>query len=168
MWSRLHKARGQGQGQKKKNPRPRTGMLEAKNQGHRRKCSPKKKGFQEDFSSDFKKNKKKKGLEKIFSGDLQRRKTKKVFAKFSARFLAFSYQILTVQKNSAVLEQRTEQFSRTWGFNPKTKDLIFEAKTKDFKMCPRSQGRPRGLHLCWWHFNFAPPPPGHAYDEVGS
>ena len=55
-WSRGLKARGQGQGQgHKKNPRPRTafrgqnlsrprtGMLEAKakDQGHRRKCSPK-------------------------------------------------------------------------------------------------------------------------------
>ena len=37
-------------------------------------------------------------------------------------------------KNSAVLEPRTGQFSRTWGF---------EAKAKDFKMCPR------GLYLCW-------------------
>ena len=42
-------------------------------------------------------------------------------------------------KNSAVLEPRTGQFSRTWGF---------EAKAKDFKMCPRGQGRPRGLYLC--------------------
>ena len=32
------------------------------------------------------------------------------------------------------------------------KDLTFEAKAKDLKMCPRGrprgQGRPRGLHLC--------------------
>ena len=46
-------------------------------------------------------------------------------------------------KISAVLEPRTRQFLRTWGF---------EAKAKDFKMCPRGrprgQGRPRGLHLC--------------------
>ena len=45
-------------------------------------------------------------------------------------------------KNSAVLEPRTGQFSRTWGF---------EAKAKDFKMCPRGrprgQVRSRGLHL---------------------
>ena len=41
-------------------------------------------------------------------------------------------------KNSAVLEPRTRQFSRTWGFE--AKDLTFEAK--DFKI------RPRGLHLC--------------------
>ena len=40
----------------------------------------------------------KKGSSKIFLGDFQKRKTKKVFAKFSARFLAFSNKILTVQK----------------------------------------------------------------------
>ena len=57
-WSRGHRARGQGQGHKKIRgqgqgqpfrgqtlSRPRTGMLEAKanakDQGHKRKCSPK-------------------------------------------------------------------------------------------------------------------------------
>ena len=54
------KIRGQGQGQPFRGQtlsRPRTGMLEAKakDQGHSRKCSPKKK----------------KGLQKFFSGDLQ-------------------------------------------------------------------------------------------------
>ena len=49
-------------------------------------------------------------------------------------------------KKIAVLEPRTGQFSRTWGFEAKAKDLTFEAKAKDLKMCPR--GRPRGLHLC--------------------
>ena len=84
-WSRGHKARGQGQGQGHKKirgqgqgqpfrgqtlSRPRTGMLEAKakDQGHKRKCSPKKK--------------KKKGLHKNFSGGLQNKKQKKkVFTK---------------------------------------------------------------------------------------
>ena len=57
-WSRGHKARGQGQGHKKNlrprsspstalprtDPlRPRAGMLEAKDQGHKHKCFPKKK-----------------------------------------------------------------------------------------------------------------------------
>ena len=47
-WSRGHKARGQGQGQPFRGQtlsRPRTEMLEAKakDQGHKRKCSPKKK-----------------------------------------------------------------------------------------------------------------------------
>ena len=35
-------------------------------------------------------------------------------------------------KSSAVLEPRTVQFLRTWGFETKAKDLTFEAK--DFKM----------------------------------
>ena len=55
-------------------------------------------------------------------------------------------------KNTAVLEPRTGQFSRTSGLEAKAKDLTFKAKAKDFKMCPRGhplgQGRPRGLHLC--------------------
>ena len=38
--------------------------------------------------------------------------------------------------NSAVLEPRTGQFSKTWGF-----------EAKDIKMCPRGQGLPLGLHL---------------------
>ena len=51
------KIRGQGQGQpfrEKTLSRPRTGMLEAKDQGHKRKCSPKKKkGLHKNFSSDL-------------------------------------------------------------------------------------------------------------------
>ena len=59
---------------------------------------------------------KKNGLEKHFSADLKN----------------FNH-----SKNSAVLEPRTGQFSRTLGF---------EAKAKDLKMCPR------GLHL-WYLFH---------------
>ena len=77
------KIRGQGQGQPFRGQtlsRPRTEMLEAKakDQGHKRKCSPKKK---------------KKGLHKNFSGDLQKKK-KKVFTKI---FQAL-HKILTIQK----------------------------------------------------------------------
>ena len=46
------KIRGQGQGQPFRGQtlsRPRTGMLEAKDQGHKRKCSPKKKVFTKIF-----------------------------------------------------------------------------------------------------------------------
>ena len=86
------KIRGQGQGQPFRGQtlsRPRTGMLEAKakDQGHKRKCSPKKKkGLHKNFSGDLrkkkkrssqkffrrspKKKKKKKGLHKNFSSDL--------------------------------------------------------------------------------------------------
>ena len=84
-WSGGHKARGQGQGHKKI-LRPRTDPLEAKDQGHRRKCSPKKKGFQNFFSGDLKKKvvtnffqakkvfknffQAKKVFKNLFSGDL--------------------------------------------------------------------------------------------------
>ena len=61
---------------------------------------------------------------------LQLRKTKKVFASFPRGFWRFPTKFKRF-KNSAVLERRTDQFSRTYGF---------EAKAKDFKMCPR--GRP--------------------------
>ena len=171
-WSRGHKAQGQGQGHKK-NPRPRprtafprTNTLEAKDrnargQGHKRKCSPKKKKkkvFTKIFQAIFKKKKKKKGLHKNFSGDLQKKKKKKVFTKiFQAistekrclKNFSSAPQNFNNSKNSAVLEPRTGQFSRTWGLE--AKDLTFEAKAKDFKICPRGrprgQGRPRGLHL---------------------
>ena len=73
----------------KKNSRPRTGMLEAKEQGHKSKCFPKKKGLNNFFSVDLQK---KNGLEKHFSADLQN---------------------FNRSKNSAVLEPRIGQFSRT-------------------------------------------------------
>ena len=104
-WSRGHKARGQGQGHKK-NPRPRTafprtdtleakdrntGMLEtkAKDQGHKRKCSPKKKRSSQKF---FKRSPQKKRFPYNFSSAPQN---------------------FNNSKNSAFLEPRTGQFSRT-------------------------------------------------------
>ena len=43
-------------------------------------------------------------------------------------------------KNSSVLEPRTGHFRGLADFEANTKDLSFEAK--DFKICPRGQGRP--------------------------
>ena len=96
-WSRGHKARGQGQGPKK-NPRPRprtafprTDTLEAKakDQGHKRKCSPKKKKvFTKIFQAISKK--KKKSSQKFF----KRSPRKHVFQK---NFQAL-HKILTIQK----------------------------------------------------------------------
>ena len=67
-WSRGLKARGHGQGHKKiSRPRPRTDPLDAKakDQEHRRKCSPKKnKVFKKNFQAISKK-----GLQKFFSGE---------------------------------------------------------------------------------------------------
>ena len=73
---------------------------------------------------------KKKGLQKIFSGDLKKNDLEN---NFSADLQNFNH-----SKNSAVLEPRTGQFSRTWGF-----------EAMDFKMCPWGQGRFQGLHLGW-------------------
>ena len=58
---------------------------------------------------------------------LQMRKTEKVPANFLRGFWRFptKFQLF---KNTAVLEPRTGQFSRTWGFEAKAKDLTFEAK----------------------------------------
>ena len=103
------KIRGQGQPFRGQTlSRPRTGMLEAKakDQGHKRKCSPEKK----------------KGLHKNFSGDLQKKKKKKVFTQncqaisTKMRFLknfSSAPQNFNNSKNTAVLEPRTGQFSRT-------------------------------------------------------
>ena len=84
---------------------------------------------------------------KVFTKIFQAISTKKRFPKnFSTASQNFNN-----SKNTAVLEPRTGQFSRTWGLEAKAKDLTFEAKAKDFKICPRGrprgQGRPRGLHL---------------------
>ena len=52
------KIRGQGQPFRGQTLlKPRTGMLEAKDQGHKRKCSPEKKVIQKFFSGDLKKKK---------------------------------------------------------------------------------------------------------------
>ena len=68
------KIRGQGQPFRGQTlSRPRTGMLEAKDQGHKRKCSPKKK-------------KKKKGLHKNFSSDLHEKTLSKKFFNRSTKF----------------------------------------------------------------------------------
>ena len=102
-----------------KNPRPRIDPLEAKDQGHRRKCSPKKKVFKNFFQAISKK----KGLQKFFSGEkglqkiffrrsLLEETTKKIFANFPQDFWRFPTKFQRF-KNSAVLEPRTGQFSRT-------------------------------------------------------
>ena len=80
---------------------------------------------------------------KVFTKIFQAISTKKRFPKnFSSAPQNFNN-----SKNSAVLEPMTGQFSRTRGLEAKAKDLTFEAKAKNFKICPRGQGRTRGLHL---------------------
>ena len=83
------KIRGQGQGQPFRGQtlsRPRTGMLEAKakDQGHKRKCSPKKKRSSQKF---FRRSPiKNKGLHKNFSSDLHKKTFSKKFFKRSTKF----------------------------------------------------------------------------------
>ena len=83
-WSQGHKALGQGQGHKKIS-RPRTEPLEAKgkDQGHRRKCSQKKKSSKNFFRW-------KRSLKTFFSGDLYLKKPNKkslqIFCKVSGVF----------------------------------------------------------------------------------
>ena len=84
--------------------RPRTQTnFEAEDQGHRRKCSPKKKGFKKILAGILKKKVfkfffRRKRSSKIFFQEISTRgKQKKDLRKFSARFLAFFIKILTVQ-----------------------------------------------------------------------
>ena len=76
---------------------------------------------------------------------------KKGVRKFFARFLAFSNEISTVQKIVLSSSRGQGNFRGLEGSRPRPRTWGFEAKAKDFKMCPRGrprgQGRPRGLHL---------------------
>ena len=85
------KIRGRGQGQPFRGQtlsRPRTGMLEAKakDQGHKRKCSPKKKKVFKKFFQAISKKRKKKGLHKNISSDLHKKTFSKKFFKHSTKF----------------------------------------------------------------------------------
>ena len=100
-----------------------TKNFEAKNrpfrgQGHRRKCSKKKKVFKIFFQAISKKSLQnffsgKKGLQKFFFKQSLLEKTKKkIFADFPQGFWRFPTKFQRF-KNSAVLKPRTGQFSRT-------------------------------------------------------
>ena len=123
-------ARGQGQG-----PRTQAQVLS------------KKKSSSKNFFQAI--SKRKRSSQKFFRRSLRKTRLPKNFLGAPQNF--------NYSKNSAVLEPRTRQFSRTWGFEAKAKDLTFEAK--DFKMCPRGrprgQGHPQGLHLSYSPFHFS-------------
>ena len=117
-WSQEHKARGQGH---KKISRPRTDPLEAKDQGHRRKISQKKKVFKNLFSG-------KKGLQKIFfRRSLLEETKKKVFADFPQGFWRFPTKFQRF-KNSAVVEPKTGNFRGLEASRPRTSKCVLEAK----------------------------------------
>ena len=105
-------------------------MLEAKakDQGHKRKCSPKKinKVYTKIFQAISKK--KKRSLQKFSKRSPQ----KNVFQKFFQGL----HKILTIKKIVLSLSRGQANFRGL-----EAKDLTFEAKAKDFKICPR------GLHL---------------------
>ena len=134
------KIRGQGQGHKKKSEAKAKDSLseDRYSRGQGQECSRPRPRTKDTSASALQKKKK-----KVFTEIFQAISTKKRFLKnFSTAPQNFNN-----SKNSAVLEPRTGQFSRTWGL---------EAKAKDFKICPRGrprgQGRPRGLHLCFLCF----------------
>ena len=126
-----HNVRGQGQGPKNFRDQGQ-GQIFSRPKPNRHKCSSKK-GLQKFFQA-------KKDLQKFFftrpplTGNKKR--CSQIFREVSGVF----QQNFNSSKNSAVLEPRTGQFLRTCGF-----------EAKDFKMChrgrPRSEGRPRKLHL---------------------
>ena len=122
-----------GQGQECSRPRPRTKDTSAS-------ALQKKKKKKRSSQRFFRRSPKKKGLHKNFSSDLH----KKTFPK---HFSSAPQNFNNSKNTSAVLEPRTGQFSRTWDLEAKAKDFTFEVKAKDFKICPRGQRRPRGLHL---------------------
>ena len=140
METRTQGSRPRPRTQKISRPRPRTDLLEtkAKDQGHRRKCSPKKKVFKNFFQAISKKRSSKifsgeKGLQKFSFSQFPLEENKKRSSQIFYEVCSAFQQNFNGSKNCAVLEPMTGQFSRTSGF---------EAKAKDFKICPR--GRPRG------------------------
>ena len=94
----------------------------------------------------------KKKKRKVFtiSGDLQKKRPSQKFFKRSPRKNVFQkifqplHKILTIQK---ILLSSSRGQANFRGLEAKAKVLTFEAKAKDFKMCPRGQERHRGLHL---------------------
>ena len=132
----------------KKNPRPRprtafprTDTLEAKDriargqgQGHKRKCSPKKKSLHKNFSGDLEK---KRSSQKFF----KRSPRKNVFQKI---FQAL-HKILTIQKIELSSSRGQANFRGLEASRP---------RPRTSKICPR--GRPRGLHLCCLVLFFCP------------
>ena len=136
------RTQGQGQGHKK-NPRPRTRTafprtepLEAKarnargqGQGPRTQVqvlSKKKMSSQKFFRRS---PKKKRSSQKFFKRSLQKNVFQKIFQAL--------HKILTIQKLLLSSSRGQANFRGL-----EAKDLTFEAKAKDFKICPR------GLHLC--------------------
>ena len=119
------KIRGQGQGQPFRGQtlsRPKTGMLEAKDQGHKRKCSPKKKkrSSQKFFTRS---PKKKRSSQKFF----KRSPLKNVFQKiFQAIHRILTFQKIVLSSNPGKANFRGLEASRP---RPSTSKSVLEDST---------------------------------------
>ena len=84
--------------------------------------------------------------------DTKRNCSPKIKKKVFTKFFQALHKILTFQKLVLSSSRGQANFRGLEASRPRPKDLTFEAKAKDFKLCPRGrprgQGRPRGLHLC--------------------
>ena len=89
-----------------------------------------KEGFEKFFSSNLKKKflQAKKVFKNFFSGDFHLRKTKKGLRKFSARFLALSNKISTVQKIVLSSSGGQGDFRELEASRPRTSKCVLEAK----------------------------------------
>ena len=130
------KIRGQGQPFRGQTlSRPRTEMLEAKakNQGHKRKSSPKKKGLQKHFSGDLKKQR---FSEKIF----RRSPEKPSFKKFSGAPQTFNNSKIVLSSSQGQANFRGLEASRP---RPRTSKCVLEAQNvlKDSTSASQGQGQ---------------------------
>ena len=109
-----------------------TKKLRGQGQGHKRKCSLKKKVFKIFFQTP-----QKKVFKNFFPGDLHLRKTKKGLRKFSSRFLAFSNKISTVQKILLSSSRGQGSFRGLVASRPtpRTSKCVLENSTSDAEGC---------------------------------
>ena len=120
------KIRGQGQGKPFRGQtlsRPRTGMLEAKakDQGHKRKCSPKKKGLHKNFSGDLQK----KTFSKKFFKRFNKSKNRPIFEDLSPRGQGQGLQNVS---------SRTSSRPRTSSRTPSLVKSVFLVKKPSLKL----------------------------------
>ena len=161
MESRTQGSRSRARTQKNPRPRPRTSLpradpLEAKDrnargqgQGHWRNCFAKKR-FSKNFSGE-------KGLKNFFFDDLQLTKTKKGLRKFSARSLAFSNKISTVER-IVLSSSRGQSIFEDLRLRGQGQGLDLRGQGQELQnMSSRTSSRPRTfsrtspLELTLWH-----------------
>ena len=129
------KIQGQGQEQPYRGQtlsRPRTGMLETKNQGHKRKCSQKK-SFKKIFQVISKKKNKKRSSEKIFRRSPEKTVLQKLFEVLHILSTAQKI-VLSSSRGHGNFRRLEASRPRAWPSRPKPSTLkcvledIFEAK----------------------------------------